>query len=73
MRVDTKVKRGARLAFRRAGLDLSSGIRLYLNRVAQTGKVFENLQEEFVTQGSRDILAELGNQTLKDYEYYERL
>lgn len=39
IRVDQKVKEKARKAFVTAGLDMSSGVKLYLTHVANTGKM----------------------------------
>lgn len=52
IRVDRKIKENARRAFRAAGLDMSSGVNMYLARVASTGDVpfsaftFDNIPEQ---------------------------
>lgn len=49
IRVDQKIKEKARRVFRSAGLDMSSGVKVYLARVANTGEIpfnaftFDNL------------------------------
>ena len=52
IRIDERTKKAARKAFVCAGLDLSSGIKLYLAQVANSGKVpfeaftFDNVSQE---------------------------
>ena len=52
IRIDETVKEGARKAFLSAGLDLTSGIRMYLARVATAGTIpyeeftYDNISEE---------------------------
>lgn len=52
IRVDQKIKEKARRAFRVVGLGMSSGVKLYLIHVANTGKIplemftFDNIPEE---------------------------
>lgn len=66
-RVDQKTKIKARKAFISAGLDMSSGMKLYLTHVANTGKVpfemftYDNIQEV----EKKKIVAEM-NEELKD-------
>ena len=44
IRIDKKTKAGAKKVFRKMGLDVSSGIRLYLSRVAY-GKRYTSIDE----------------------------
>jgi len=52
IRVDTKTKEQARKAFAHSGLDMSSGVKIFLTQVARTGVVpfelftFANLPEK---------------------------
>ncbi|MEK7132842.1 MAG: type II toxin-antitoxin system RelB/DinJ family antitoxin [Patescibacteria group bacterium] len=39
VRIDKKTKERARQAFRAAGIDLSSGLRLFLTHIGRTGEV----------------------------------
>lgn len=39
VRIDKKTKERARKAFRAAGIDLSSGLRLFLTHIGRTGEV----------------------------------
>ena len=39
VRIDKKTKERARRAFRAAGIDLSSGLRLFLTHIGRTGEV----------------------------------
>jgi len=60
IRIDKKTKEKARRAFFSAGLDMSSGVKMYLARVASTGKVpfdvftFDNIS----TDKKREIVKE---------------
>ena len=53
VRIDTKTKEKAQKAFKAAGIDLSSGVRLLLTDIGRTGRVpqriftYDNAPEEF--------------------------
>ena len=74
MRIDKSTKDKAQKVFKKMGLDLSSGLRVYLGRVADTGKFFiEDEAQIFTRQSGRDILRELGTISKGEYDYYEKL
>ncbi len=64
MRIDKKIKSRAQQVFKKAGLDLSSGTRLLLTRVAQSGqflpgnefKALNSLSTKELTLGYRQNL-----------------
>ena len=66
IRIDEKTKEKARKAFLKSGLDMTSGMRMYLNKVANTGEVpfemfsFDNLS----TERKKEILKDM-NHALK--------
>ena len=74
MRIDGKIKERARKAFKAMGLDLSSGTRLLISKVA-SGDLLASADElyTFIGQGGKDVLKALGPISDKEYEYYENL
>ncbi len=55
VRIDSKTKERARRAFKASGIDLSSGLRLFLTHIGRTGEVpqdmftYDNAPESFKT------------------------
>lgn len=82
IRVDQKVKEKARKAFVTAGLDMSSGVKLYLTHVANTGKMpfemftYDNIPEaekkKIVRELNRD-LAKIKSGKAKLYDDVEAM
>ena len=60
VRIDKKTKERARKAFRASGIDLSSGLRLFLTHVGRTGEVpreiftYDNAPDSFKKQLVRE-------------------
>lgn len=65
IRMDQRIKEKARRVFRSVGLDMSSGVNMYLARVANTGEIpfnaftFDNIPEQekkkIVTEMKREL------------------
>lgn len=74
MRIDKSTKDKAQKVFKKGGLDLSSGLRMYLSRVASSGRMLvDDETQVFSRQSGRDILKVLGPITKAEYDYYESL
>lgn len=68
-RVDQKTKAKARKAFVSAGLDMSSGMNLYLTHVANTGKVpFEMFTYDNIPEVEKKKIVADMKKTLRDYK-----
>ena len=67
-RVDKKIKSQATKIFHNLGLDMSTGIKIYLTRVAHDGGVpFQFVTENgFTPEQERQLLAE-SEETMRDY------
>ena len=59
MRIDSKVKSRAQKAFKKAGIDLSTGVRLYLNEVAKSKNVVVKTANGFTPEQERRALKEM--------------
>jgi len=59
MRIDSDVKEKAQKAFRKAGIDLSTGVRLYLNDVARSRNVRVLTANGFTPEQERRALKEM--------------
>lgn len=69
IRVDQKVKEKARKAFVGAGLDMSSGVKLYLTHVANTGKMpFEMFTYDNIPEAEKKKIVADMKKDLKDYK-----
>lgn len=67
IRVDQKTKEKARKAFIGAGLDMSSGVKLYLTHVANTGKMpFEMFTYDNIPEVEKKKIVVEMNEELKD-------
>jgi len=82
IRVDQRVKEKARKAFVSAGLGMSSGVKLYLTHVANTGKMpiemftYDNIPESEKKQIVRELnkeLAKLKRGKAKLYDNVEEM
>lgn len=79
IRVDQKIKEKARRAFRVVGLGMSSGVKLYLMHVANTGKIplemftFDNIPEEKKKKIVAEMKQELKRGKLKLYDDVEEM
>ncbi len=60
IRIDKKTKDGAKRVFKKMGLDVSSGIKLYLSRVAQDESIPFVLRTEngYTPEQEREIIRE---------------
>lgn len=71
IRIDNKTKEKARKAFQKSGLDMTSGMRLYLNKVANEGEIpfemfsFNNLSDK----RKKELLKDM-EETLKHGKRY---
>ena len=60
VRIDKKTKEKARKAFKAAGIDLSSGLRLFLTHIGRTGEVpmemftYDNAPEAYMKKLMKD-------------------
>ncbi len=74
IRVDQRTKERARKAFHAAGLDMSSGVKMYLSRVASTGEIpfnvftFDNIPESEKKKIVAEMRQELKSGKLKLYD-----
>lgn len=69
IRVEQKVKDKARKAFVSAGLDMSSGVKLYLTHVANTGKMpFEMFTYDNIPETEKKKIVSDMKKTLEDYK-----
>lgn len=74
IRMDQRVKEKARRVFRSAGLDMSSGVNMYLARVANTGEIpfnaftFDNISEQEKKKIVAEMRRELKRGKLKLYD-----
>lgn len=66
IRIDTKTKEGARKVFAQKGLDVSTGVRMFLTRVSETGEIpflkpfsFDSLPEKRKKELMREAKLEL--------------
>ncbi|MDO8521876.1 MAG: type II toxin-antitoxin system RelB/DinJ family antitoxin [bacterium] len=66
IRIDEKTKAGAKKVFKKMGLDVSSGIKLYLARVAQDKSV------PFVLRTENGYTPEQERQMIRETEYAEK-
>ena len=66
IRIDEKTKAGAKKVFKKMGLDVSSGIKLYLARVAQDKSV------PFVLRTENGYTPEQERQLIRETEYAEK-
>lgn len=66
IRIDEKTKRKAKKVFHKMGLDVSSGIKLYLTRVAQDEKV------PFVLRTENGYTPEQERQLIRETRYAEK-
>ncbi len=77
IRIDNKTKEKARKAFTKSGLTLTTGMKLYINKVANEGEVpfsmftFDNLPEKKKEELLKDIEDTLKN--AKRYTSVEKL
>lgn len=74
MRIDKKIKIQAQQVFKEAGLDLSTGIRILLARVAKSGNFLpEDELTQYLHSSSIDITSALSPLSKKESVYYENL
>ena len=66
IRIDEKTKAKARKVFNKMGLDVSSGIKLYLTRVAQDESI------PFIVRTENGYTPEQEQEILKEVEYAEK-
>ncbi|MDP3965674.1 MAG: type II toxin-antitoxin system RelB/DinJ family antitoxin [bacterium] len=66
IRIDEKTKAGAKRVFKKMGLDVSSGIKLYLARVAQDKSV------PFVLRTENGYTPEQEQEMIRETEYAKR-
>ena len=66
IRIDEKTKRKARNVFKKMGLDVSTGIKLYLARIAQDEKV------PFVLRTENGYTPEQERQIIREVEHAKR-
>jgi len=60
VRVDSKMKKNADKAFRDMGLDMSSGVKLFLHQVVRSGSIPFSIRTEngFTPQQEREMIRE---------------
>ena len=66
IRIDEKTKAGAKKVFKKMGLDVSSGIKLYLARVAQDESV------PFILRTENGYTPEQERQLIRETEYAKK-